>query len=152
MAAPPGSLPGRAQVLERPAGAERDAGQRIVGDGDRKPGLVAKHLVEPLQQRAAAGQDDALVDDVGGELGRGILERDPDALDDRPDRLAQRLGDLALVDRDLLGHAVDEVAALDVDGEAVAVGGRLGDPDLLLDPLGGRLADQQIVVAADVGG
>jgi hypothetical protein len=33
-----------------------------------------------------------------------------------------------------------------------STGRRLGDADLLLDPLGGRLADQQIVVAADVGG
>ena len=74
--------------LERPAGAERDAGQRILGDGDRQAGLVAQHFVEALQQRAAAGEDDALVADVGGELGRGVLERDADAFDDRADRLA----------------------------------------------------------------
>ena len=42
------------------------------------------------------GQHDALVDDVGGQLGRGVLERDLDRLDDRADRLGQRLGDLAL--------------------------------------------------------
>ncbi len=107
-------------LLERPAGADGDAGQGIVGDGDGKARLVAENLVQPLEQGAAAGQDDALVDDVGGELRRGILKRDPDALDDRPDRLAERLGDLALVDRDLLGNAVDEVAALEVDAEAVA--------------------------------
>src|SRR3954471_13430804 len=102
-------------LFHRPAGADRDAGEGIVGDRDRKAGLVAKHLVQPLQQGAAAGEDDALVDDVGGKLGRGVLERDPDALDDRPDWLRKRLGDLALVDRDLLGDPVDQVAALDVD-------------------------------------
>ena len=75
-------------LFHRPAGAERDAGQRIVGDGDRQAGLVAQHLVEPLEQRAAAGQHDALVDDVGGKLRRGVLERDAHALDDRADRLA----------------------------------------------------------------
>ena len=36
-------------------------------------------------------------------------------------------------------------------GLADAVGRRLGDADFLLDPLGRRFADQQIVVAADVG-
>src|SRR3954470_911125 len=34
--------------LQRPASAEGDAGQRIVGDRDRKAGLVAQHLVEAL--------------------------------------------------------------------------------------------------------
>jgi hypothetical protein len=53
-------------------------------------------------------------------------------------------------DLDFLGHAVDQVAALDVDRLADAVGGRLGDADFLLDPLGGGFADQQIVVAADI--
>ena len=51
---------------------------------------------------------------------------------------------------DFLGHAVDQVAALDVNGQADAVGGRLGDADFLLDPLGGRFPHQQIVVAADI--
>src|SRR3954447_16192238 len=84
--------------LQRAAGAERNAGERIVGDGDGKAGFVAQHLVETLKQRAAAGEDDALVADVGGELRRGILERDADAFDDGADRLRKRLGDLALVD------------------------------------------------------
>src|SRR3546814_6222426 len=70
---------------------------------------------------------------------------------DLPDRLGQRLGDLRLVDRDFLGHAVDEVAALDVDGQAGAVGGDARDAEILLDPLGGRFADQQIMVSADIG-
>jgi hypothetical protein len=39
-----------------------------------------------------------------------------------------------------------------VDREAVAVDRRLGDADLLLDPLGGRFADQEVVVTPDVGG
>src|SRR3546814_3371309 len=80
-------------LFQRPASPQRDAGQRIVGDGDGEAGLVAQHFVETLQQRAAAGEDDALVDDVGGQLRRGILERDADALDDRADRLRKRFGD-----------------------------------------------------------
>src|SRR5918998_703535 len=46
--------------------------------------------------------------------------------------------------------AVDQVAALDVDGGTVAVLGHHGGAVLLLDPLGGRFADQQVVVAAHV--
>jgi len=73
--------------LERASSAERDAGEWIVGDGDGQPRLVAKHLVESLKQRTAAGEDDPLVANVGGEFRRRVLERDPDAFDDRSDRL-----------------------------------------------------------------
>src|SRR5215210_4835436 len=149
---PLGRLQDAAELLflERPAGAERNAGQRVVGDRDGKAGFIAQHFVEALQQRPAAGQHDALVANIGGEFGRSILECDADALDDGPDRLGQRFGDLALVDRDFLGNAVHQVATLDVNGLADAVDGRLGDADFLLDPLGRGFADQEVVVAPDV--
>ena len=38
--------------------------------------------VEAVQQRAAAGEDDALLHDVGGQLGRGLVEGDLDRVDD----------------------------------------------------------------------
>src|SRR6185369_7037642 len=106
--------------------------------------LVTQYFVEALEQRSAAGEHDALVANVRGKLGSGVLERDPDALDDRSDGLGECFGDLALVDRDFLGYAVDEVATLDVDGLADAVDRRLGDPNFLLDPLGRRFADQEV--------
>jgi hypothetical protein len=56
-----------------------------------------------------------------------------------------------LGDGDFLGHAVDQVAALDVDRLAHAVGGNRGVPIVLLDAFGRGFADQQVVVAADVG-
>ena len=43
----------------------------FVGDVDRHAGLVLQPLVEAAQVGAAAGQDDALVHDVGRQLGRG---------------------------------------------------------------------------------
>src|SRR6476646_827182 len=89
--------------LERAASAERHAGERILGDRDRKARLVPKDFVQALQERTAAGQDDALIADVGGQLRRRILEGDANALDDRAHGLRKRFGDLALVDRDLLG-------------------------------------------------
>src|SRR4029453_14937796 len=65
--------------LERPSGAQRDAGQRILGNRDRQAGLVTQHFVEALQQRTATGEDDALVADVGGQFRRRVLEWGSDA-------------------------------------------------------------------------
>jgi hypothetical protein len=53
--------------------------------------------------------------------------------------------------RDFLGHAIDEIAALDVDRLADAVRRRLGDAEFLLDALGGGFTDQQVVMAAHIG-
>ena len=58
---------------------------------------------------------------------------------------------MTLIDRDFLGDAVDEIAALDMNRLADAVGGWLGDANFFLDPFCGGFADQQIMVAADVG-
>src|SRR5437868_1808360 len=92
--------------------------------------------IEVAQKGAAARQHDALVDDVGGELGRGMLERDLDRLDDGADGLGEALRDLALADDDLLGDTVHEVAALDLHKTAFAVLRHAGGADLLLDALG----------------
>src|SRR4051794_22694277 len=86
--------------LQRSASAERNAGERVVGDGDGKAGLVAQHLVETLQERSSTGQDDALVADIGGKLGRSVLKSDANAFDDSANRLGECFGNLALVDRD----------------------------------------------------
>jgi hypothetical protein len=47
-------------------------------------------LVDPAQKRATAGQDDAAVADVRGELGWGCLESPLDRLDNQVDRLCER--------------------------------------------------------------
>src|SRR6185437_7985230 len=59
--------------------------------------------------------------------------------------------DVALGDRDLLRHAVEKIAALDVHGDAVAVRWRRRRADLLLDALRAGLADQKVLVAPDEG-
>src|SRR5207302_7102166 len=81
----------------------------------------------------------------------GVFERDLDRLDDRPHRLGQAFRYLALADDDLLGHAVHQVAALDLHDAALAVFRHAGRADLLLDPLGAALADEQVMVAPDIG-
>src|SRR4051812_38107284 len=73
-------------VLKRLAGAANDASERIFRERDRKAGLLLDQDVEVREQRAAAGEDDAVVDDVGGKLGRSALERGLDRFDHGRDR------------------------------------------------------------------
>jgi hypothetical protein len=88
--------------FEDTAGAERHAGQRVVGNRDREPGSVPDYQVEIGEQRPASGQHDALIDDVSGELRGRVLERHLDGLDNRADRFGETLGDLTLAQQRLL--------------------------------------------------
>src|SRR3954471_11213086 len=58
----------RVELLEAAPGADGDAGQRRLGEVHGHVRLVAQPLVEAEQQRAAAGEHDAAIHDVGGEL------------------------------------------------------------------------------------
>ena len=100
------------------------------------------------QQRAAAGDDDAAIDDVGGQLGRRALERDAHRVDDDVDGFGQRLANLFVGDGDRLRHAFDQVAALDLHRHPLVE--RIRGAELHLDLLGGALADQQVVGLLDV--
>src|SRR5262249_17390976 len=55
-------------IGEHSAGANGHARKRVVGYEYRHCRLVGYELVQPLQQRAAAGQNDATVEYVGGQL------------------------------------------------------------------------------------
>ena len=79
--------------LHRPAGAERDAGQGIVGDGDREPGFVAQHLIEALRARPPVRR--CLIKYRRQAQAR-IFERDADtfAMGNRFGRLRRRPGDV----------------------------------------------------------
>ena len=61
---------------------------------DRHERLVAEPLVEPRQERPAAGEDDAAIHDVRRELGRGLVEGRLDRVDDLVDRVVERRADL----------------------------------------------------------
>ena len=82
------------ELLQRLAGAERDALERRVGHAHRHAGLGLEPLLQAAQQRAAAGEQDALLGDVGGQLGRRLLERRVDGGEDVGERPGDRAADL----------------------------------------------------------
>ena len=81
-------------MVEGLAASEDDGADGVVADHDGEARLFAQEHVEVLQQGSAAREDDALVDDVGGELRRRLLEREEHGLDDGVDRLGERFADL----------------------------------------------------------
>ena len=75
-------------------GADRHALERVVGDVARHAGLLGQQFVQVPKERAAAGEDDAAVDDVGGELRGRLLEHGADGLDDGAEAVLDGLRDL----------------------------------------------------------
>src|SRR5258707_15135914 len=51
------------RVLQCAPRTERYAGKRVIGDGNRQPGLIAQYLIEIGQKRPTAREDDTLVHD-----------------------------------------------------------------------------------------
>ena len=92
-----------------------------------------------------------LVDDVGREFGRCALQGGAHGLDDGVDRLAQAFPDFVGVDGDVLGDAGDEIAPLHFHGGVAVLGVGEGGADADLHILGGALADEEVVLALDVG-
>src|SRR5215204_2802704 len=138
----------RLELLEAAAGADRDTGERRLGQVRRHLGLVAQAVVEPLEERAAAGEHDAAVHDVRGQLRRRAVARLLDRIDDRLERLLQRHPDLLAREDDRFGQARDQVAPADL--RLHLLGQREGGADLQLDLLSGLLPDHQLVLALDV--
>src|SRR3972149_6306234 len=62
------------EVLEGASRAQCDAVQRILGHVTGHARDLGEQLVDVAQQRAAAGHDHALVDDVARQLRRRLLE------------------------------------------------------------------------------
>src|SRR3954447_25317526 len=136
------------ELLQRPAGAHRDTGQRRLGQMRRHLGLLAKAIVQPLQQGTTPGEHDAAIHDVGCELGRGSVQRFLHGLEDLRDRLLERLADLLAGQDDGLGQARDHVATANLRLDLLSH--REGRADLQLQLLRGLLADQQLVLALGV--
>src|SRR5580704_12414203 len=80
-----------------------------------------------------------------------MLERNLDGLDDRAHRLGEALGDLPFADHDFLRHTVHQVTPLYLHDPPLAILRHAGRTDVLLDALRAALADQEIMVAANIG-
>src|SRR5690606_11531645 len=122
--------------------------QRIVGDDDRQAGFFHQQLVDVAQQRAAAGEHDAALRDVGAELRRRLLQRFLDGTDDALQGLLQGLEYLVAVQREAARHTFRQVASL--DGDLAHFLARECRADLVLDPLRSGFADENAVVASHV--
>src|SRR5262245_54656889 len=72
----------QSELVERLPGAQYHRTFRRVGDADRQAGLLAQKHVQVPQLGAAAGEDDAAVDDVGRQLGGRSLQHRLHRLDD----------------------------------------------------------------------
>src|SRR5262249_18059187 len=82
------------ELLENLARPQNDARQRILRAPDVEIGDLAQQQIEASQQRAAAGHEDAAIDDVCRELWRRALERLAQRIDDAADGLLQGFADL----------------------------------------------------------
>src|SRR5436190_24199812 len=103
----------RLELLEAATRADGDAGERRFGQVNRHLRLVTEAVVEPGEERAASGEDDSAVYDVRGELGRRLVERRLDRLDDLRHRVVERAAHLFGAEDDGLREAGEHVAASD---------------------------------------
>src|SRR5207245_6241139 len=81
------------EVLEREARALGDAIERVLGHVAGDAGNLREELVHVAQERAAAGEDHAFIDDVGRELRRSLLE---DGIHGTRDLLMERIHHLGV--------------------------------------------------------
>ena len=103
--------------------------------------------IEPGQQRAATGHDDALIHDVRDELRRRLLDRVLHRVDDLGDGRLDSFADLVRADLDASRQTGQKVATAEGDTLGVPLPWVRG-PDRDLDVLGRPLAEEQVVLAA----
>src|SRR3954454_18865830 len=128
----------RIEILERAAGAAGYARKRVVGNVDGHLRRLRHAPIKSLQQRATTGQHDALVHDVRDQLGRGLLDRVLDRVDDLLRRLLQGITNLLRVDLDRTRQAGQQVAAAQRYALFVPIArvrGADGDLDVFRSPL-----------------
>src|SRR5690606_30066038 len=105
----------RVKVVDVDRGAAGDAGEGVVRQSRLEARRVLDHAAQPAEHGASARHGDAVLHEVGGELGGGGLERPGDAVDDEGDGLLERLADLDGGDFRLARQAADQVAPAHLD-------------------------------------
>ena len=133
----------RVELLQALPRAENDGLQRLAGRHDRHAGLVGQPLVEPFQECPAAGEPDASLHDVRGELRGCLVERVLHSVDDRLGRFLDGLSDLGRGQHDRLGKTGDEIATSDLGGGLVCLRPRRRHCHLQL--LCGALTQEHVV-------
>src|SRR5262249_20746101 len=136
------------EILEEDARPARDALERPFGDAHVELRLARDEVGQAAQQRTAAGQHDAAVDQVARQLGRRAIEHGLARGDDLLHRLHQRLAPVDRADHGAPRQTGQRIAAADLDLDLLVERHAAAGGDL--EPLGGDLADQQVVLAADV--
>src|SRR3954451_20468705 len=138
----------RLELLQRSPGADGHARERRLREMRRHLSLVPQALVQALQKRSSAGEHDAAVHDVRGQLWWGPIEGLLDGVDDRLNRLVEGHPDLLAREHHGLRKPGHEVASPDLRLHLLRK--REGRADLELDLLRGLLTDHQFVLALDV--
>ena len=116
---------------------------------DIDAGLVLDQRIQPAQQRTAAREHDAPVDDITGQFRRRAFQRVLDGLDDAQQTFTHGVADFLGPDQDILRQAVHEVAAFDLHTGFRVL--RAGRADLDFDLLGRALTHQEVILALDEG-
>src|SRR3989338_3338297 len=137
-------------MLEGDAGAARDA---VVGVGGEL-GLYARTTVDQFRHlpelATAPGQDDAVIDDVSGELGRGLLQDLADSLCHLTQFSCQRIRNLVGGEFYCARQAGDLVAPLSRYRELLTH--RHCGAYLYLELLGRLVANDEIMLSLHVVG
>src|SRR2546426_11186534 len=125
------------------------ARHRVRSDLHGKLHFLSEQPVQPPQEAAAASNDDARVDDVRSQLGRGPLEAGTNRFDDCRHWLAKRLANFVLGEDDRLRDAVGEVPSLHFHRSWFMLSGA-SRTERDLELLGLTLTNPEIVLFPDV--
>src|SRR5438105_10148239 len=85
------------EIAEHFAGAEHHGRERIVGYGYGQAGFFANAFIEIFQERAAAGENDSAVTDIGGEFRWCAFKGDADCVHDSGHTFREGFADFAVV-------------------------------------------------------
>ena len=108
--------------------------------------LIAEHLFQAEQLRAAAGEGDALVKNVAHQFGRGALNDPVQRADEHAQRFIQRFDHLFRVDRHRARQAGNQASAAGVHRQLRTA--HAGRADVDLQFLCRARADEQVVLLA----
>ncbi len=90
-------------VVQNHSRAPNDRRERIIHNGNGKAGDLPQKNIDVLEENAPTHQHDTFVHNICGQFQGSLFEGAPNRVDDRVNRLSQRLPDLFTVDLEGLG-------------------------------------------------